>query len=87
MYLYWYQSVMSNQQLAICYHATAVTGSQASGGNTHRKVKNLKDVPPVYLQAAGAVFAVLLLFFLFEDVEGFARKIKPNFFMDDTSSH
>ena len=34
MYLYWYQSVMSNQPSAICYYATAVTVFQFSGNNT-----------------------------------------------------
>jgi hypothetical protein len=77
---------MSNQPSAICYHATAVTGSQASGDNTHRKVKNFKDVPSVYLQVAGAVFAVFFLFLFFQNAEGFAREIMANFFMDATLS-
>jgi hypothetical protein len=53
---------MSNQPSAICYHATPVTGSQASGDNTHRKVKHFNAVPSVYLQVPGAVIAVFFLF-------------------------
>ncbi len=35
------------------------------------------------LQSAGAAFAVLLLFFFFEDAEGFDWEIRANFLMDD----
>jgi hypothetical protein len=41
-----------------------------------------QSIPNFQNQAAGAVFAVLLLLFFFEDAEGFAREIKFYEFMD-----
>jgi len=42
-----------------------------------------KSIPGLQNQAGGAVFAVLPLFFLFQDAEGFAKEIGANFFMDE----
>jgi hypothetical protein len=39
-------------------------------------------VPGFQNQVAGGVFAVLFLLLFLQDAEGFARKIRANFFMD-----
>jgi len=42
---------------------------------------NVPNLSPV----AGAVFTVLPLFFIFQDVEGFAGEIMANFFVNDSA--
>jgi len=44
-------------------------------GFNRRRLFSFKSIPSLQNQTAGAVFAVLLLFFFFEDAEGFAGEI------------